>query len=237
MRYTETMNATIYLAEDEIDILRTVAAFLTSEGYRVETFENGQALLDRFVISPCDLVITDVNMPLLNGFELTQALRQRSAVPIIVLTARDTDLDYATGINLGSDDYFTKPFSAIALVMRVKALLRRVDWDSSSSKSSEKDVLEWADVTLDPKTLVVRSVKGSLDLTPMEYQVLKYLLEHADSAISRNELLDRVWGYTTEVETRACDDTVRRLRKKLEGTRLGIETVWGFGFKLAERPQ
>lgn len=222
----------IYLAEDETAIRETIISFLSSEGYQVIGFENGDALYNQFIKQSCDLVILDVNMPGNNGFEITKKIRQNSIVPILLLTARDSDLDYATGINLGSDDYFTKPFSAIALVMRVKALLRRVEMDQKSNDSNPKEIDQNGDLSINRKTLEVKINDLTIDLTPMEYQVLCYFFDHKEKAISRDELLNNVWGYSKEVETRACDDTIRRLRKKLELSQVQIETIWGFGFKL-----
>jgi len=222
----------IYLAEDETAIRETIISFLSSEGYQVIGFENGDALYDQFIKQSCDLVILDVNMPGNNGFEITKKIRQNSIVPILLLTARDSDLDYATGINLGSDDYFTKPFSAIALVMRVKALLRRVEMDQKSNDSTPKEIEYNGDLSINRKTLEVKINDQTIDLTPMEYQVLCYFFDNKEKAISRDELLNNVWGYSKEVETRACDDTIRRLRKKLEHSQVQIETIWGFGFKL-----
>jgi len=222
----------IYLAEDETAIRETIISFLSSEGYQVIGFENGDALYNQFIKQSCDLVILDVNMPGNNGFEITKKIRQNSIVPILLLTARDSDLDYATGINLGSYDYFTKPFSAIALVMRVKALLRRVEMDQKSNDSNPKEIDQNGDLSINRKTLEVKINDQTIDLTPMEYQVLCYFFDHKEKAISRDELLNNVWGYSKEVETRACDDTIRRLRKKLELSQVQIETIWGFGFKL-----
>lgn len=224
---------TIYIAEDEQAIRETIMSFLNSEGYHVLGFDNGDSLYDSFSKNPSDLVILDVNMPGSNGFEITKKIRQISTVPILLLTARDSDLDYATGINLGSDDYFTKPFSAIALVMRVKALLRRVEMDQKSNSSIDNSQIE--DLSINRKTLEVRINQTLIELTPMEYQVLCYFFDHPEKAISRDELLNNVWGYQKEVETRACDDTIRRLRKKIENSQVQIDTVWGFGFKLGKK--
>jgi len=224
---------TIYIAEDEQAIRETIISFLNSEGYNVLGFDNGDSLFETFSKQKSDLVILDVNMPGSNGFEITKKIRQISTVPILLLTARDSDLDYATGINLGSDDYFTKPFSAIALVMRVKALLRRVEMDQKSNDSKDNDQIE--DLTINRKTLEVKINQQLIELTPMEYQVLCYFFDHPEQAISRDELLNNVWGYQKEVETRACDDTIRRLRKKIESSHVQIETVWGFGFKIGKK--
>ncbi len=228
------MNELIYIAEDEDNIRETVKTFLESEGYQVRDFSTGDALFDAFTGKPSDLVILDVLMPGSTGFEITKKLRAISTVPIIILTARDSDLDYATGINLGSDDYFTKPFSAIALVMRVKAMLRRVRLDQETVRTAPPEELTLGALRINRKTMEVHSADQPLDLTPTEYGLLVFLINNQDRAVSRAELLDEVWGYSEEIETRACDDTVRRLRKKLVGTRVKIENIWGFGFRIME---
>lgn len=228
------MNELIYIAEDEDNIRETVKTFLESEGYQVKDYSTGDALFEEFQSMPCDLVILDVLMPGSTGFEITKKLRAASTVPIIILTARDSDLDYATGINLGSDDYFTKPFSAISLVMRVKAMLRRVRLDQENSKTLSDEKLSFSDILINRKTMEVKSGGRILELTPTEYALLVFLIENQDRAVSRSELLDVVWGYSEEVETRACDDTVRRLRKKLLSSHLKIENIWGFGFRVME---
>lgn len=228
------MNEKIYMAEDEEKIRETVKAFLDSEGYEVSAFPNGDLLFEKFLESPCDLVILDVLMPGSTGFQITKKIREISTVPIIILTARDSDIDYATGINLGSDDYFTKPFSAISLVMRVKAMLRRVKLDRQNVDIPEETELVFGDIRINRKTMKVSAGGQEIDLTPSEYNLIVYLIENRDRAVSRDELLDRIWGYGKDIETRACDDTVRRLRKKLSGSSVKVETVWGFGFTLKE---
>lgn len=228
------MNEMIYIAEDEDNIRETVKTFLESEGYQVRDYSTGDALFEEFAERPCDLVILDVLMPGSSGFEITKRIRAMSTVPIIILTARDSDMDYATGINLGSDDYFTKPFSAISLVMRVKAMLRRVRMDQENVQTGIQEELSLGDVSINRRIMEVRSGERILDLTPTEYSLLTFLMENQDRAVSRTELLDVIWGYTADIETRACDDTVRRLRKKLTASRLKIENIWGFGFRVME---
>jgi DNA-binding response OmpR family regulator len=233
-RRNAAMRKDIYIADDEQNIRDVIKSFLESEGYRVTAFESGDKLFAAFKEKPCDLVILDVMMPGTNGFTICSELREISTVPIIMLTARDSDIDYATGINLGSDDYFTKPFSALSLVMRVKAIFRRIEFDKGQDNSLPH-VLTYADVqiNLNHKTALLGG--ALLELTPNEYSLLCYLIENKDRAISRDELLSKIWGYSSEVETRAADDTVRRLRRKLSGSRTVIDTVWGFGFRLKER--
>jgi len=228
------MHELIYIADDEKNIREVVKSFLESEGYLVSAFEDGDKLLVAFQEKPCDLVILDIMMPGSNGFDICSDLRKISSVPIIMLTARDTDIDYATGINLGSDDYFTKPFSAISLVMRVKAIFRRIEMDKQGNNHSSS-ILTFADLSINQNSKTVLLDSAPLELTPNEYNLLCYLMENKDKAISRDELLNKIWGYNTEVETRAADDTVRRLRKKLSGSRTIVDTVWGFGFRLKEQ--
>ncbi len=225
----------IYVTDDEQSIRDVVKSFLESEGYLVKTFADGDAFLAAFKEKPCDLVILDIMMPGKNGFTVCSELRKTSTVPIIMLTARDSDMDYATGINLGSDDYFTKPFSAISLVMRIKSIFRRIEFDKTTYNNSAQKTLNYADLVVDlnNKSVILGGIP--CQLTPNEYNLLCYLLKNKGRAISRKELLSKVWGYNCEVETRAADDTVRRLRKKLSAGRTVIETIWGFGFCLKER--
>lgn len=227
---------TIYIADDETNIREAIKTFLESDGYAVTAFENGDLLLERFKLVPCDLVILDVMMPGSGGFTVCSDLRKLSTVPIIMLTARDSDLDYATGLSLGSDDYFTKPFSAISLVMRVKSIFRRIEFEKQNAGYSEDArSISFGDVTIDAKSKSVFVKDGEVTLTPNEFGLLKYLVEHGDQAVSRDELLESIWGFKTEIETRATDDTVCRLRKKLDGSNVAIEAVWGFGFRLKVR--
>ncbi len=226
----------IYIADDEANIREAIKTFLESDGYLVSTFENGDLMLECFKRTPADLVILDVMMPGSNGFIICSEIRKISTVPIIMLTARDSDLDYATGLSLGSDDYFTKPFSAMALVMRVKAIFRRIEFEKQGRvQTADARQLEFGDIVIDSKSKFVTAGGQELLLTPNEFDLLSYLVEHNDQAVSRDELLKNIWGYNTEIETRATDDTVRRLRKKLESSQVAIETVWGFGFRLKVR--
>ncbi len=229
------MNELVYIADDEVNIRDVVKSFLESEGYRVAAFKDGDQLLAAYREEPCDLIILDIMMPGSSGFDVCREIRKTSTVPIIMLTARDSDFDYATGINLGSDDYFTKPFSAMSLVMRVKAILRRVEYERAGSAKVNESLLIFADLELNRQSKKVLLAGRAVELTPNEYNLLTYLLENSDRAVSREELLNNIWGYTCEVETRAADDTVRRLRKKLTDGEVVIETVWGFGFRLKEK--
>ena len=226
------MQKLIYAADDEPNIRNLVKSFLEREGYIVHVFETGDTLLEAFATKPSDLVILDIMMPGSDGFTVCAKLRQHSNVPIIMLTARDSDADYIAGITIGSDDYFTKPFSPMALTMRVKAIFRRIEMEKLPA--TEDKILSFASIIISTEAKTVISQDRKLELTPNEFALLAYLMEHQERAVSREELLDKLWGYDIAVETRVADDTVKRLRKKLVDTKLQIDTVWGYGFRLRE---
>lgn len=223
----------IYIADDDDNIRNLIKSFLIKDGYDVEAFSDGEKLLTQFQTKEADLVILDVMMPGRDGFQIADVIRHSSKVPIIMLTARDTDTDFVMGISLGADDYITKPFSPMILVMKVKAMLRRVEIDSKEDSS----FIEFEDIRIDSGKKMVYLKDEAVDLAPNEYALLKYLIENKDRAVSREELLDKVWGYSTIVETRVTDDTLKRLRKKIIYSDVNIETVWGFGFRLKKKEQ
>lgn len=226
------MSKLIYAADDELNIRQLIQSFLEEEGYEVETFETGDALLEKFKQKPSDLVILDVMMPGTDGLSICNTIRKFSSVPILILTARDTTADYVTGITLGCDDYFTKPFSPVMLTMRVKAMFRRVELDKAIPYDEK---LEYGDIEIMPKQKVAKCKGADLKLTITELNVLQYLMGKNGNAVSRDELLEKIWGYTSEVETRVTDDNIKRIRKKMnqQGSNVEIVTVWGYGFKLA----
>lgn len=220
----------IYVADDEADIRQLIQSFLSAEGYEVACFASGDALLEAFEAQPADLLVLDIMMPGMDGLSLCAAIRKRSDVPIILLTARGTDADLITGFTMGCDDYFTKPFSMVKLTLRVKAIFSRMADEQGSEALSFGDLVLYAS-----KRTAYRN-EQELKLTNTEFSLLKYLMENQDKVVSREELLNLVWGYDNFVETRATDDIVKRLRKKLSAasSAVVIETVWGIGFRLRE---
>lgn len=228
------MNKTIYLAEDETTIRVAITAFLEKEGYIVQAFENGDLLFDAFNVEASDLVILDVMMPGSSGLVICTKIRAASNVPIIILTARGSDEDYTTGISLGADDYLTKPFSPVKLVMRVKALFRRLEMETPSTTAAISNEHTYADLTVNADTMKVICSGKELKLTNTELKFLLHLIKNQHKAISRDELLLEIWEHEYAVETRVTDDTVKRLRKKLTAanSQTLIETVWGFGFRI-----
>lgn len=228
------MNQRIYIVDDEKNIRNVLEKHLKNYGYEVETFENGDAMLEAFNNSEPDLIVLDIMMPGTNGLECCEELRKKSSVPIILLTARDSELDYIQGITIGSDDYLTKPFSPTFLLMKIKALLRRVEMNKQNPQES-KDY-HYLDIEYKSKQNIIYCNNEKLDLTQTEYRLLLYMLENPDKVFSREELLEKVWGYEVDVETRVTDETVRRLRRKLinANSSVCIKTVWGFGYQLSE---
>lgn len=231
------MEKFIYIADDDDNIRNLLKSFLERESYIVTAFPTGDDLLKKFITDPCDLIILDVMMPGRDGFFILSEIRKISNVPIIMLTARDSDADYIEGLNLGSDDYFTKPFSPIKLVTKVKSVFRRLEDSASESAlpASSDDELVYSDIRINRKAKTATLKEDNLPLTPNEFALLSYLIVNRDRAIPRAELLDKIWGYETEIETRVADDTVKRLRKKLTDSDAKITTVWGYGFRLTEK--
>lgn len=225
------MAQSIYIADDEKNIRELIYSFLSSEGYIVTAFENGDDLLAKFIENPCDMVILDIMMDGTDGLSICSQLRKKYNVPIIIVSARDSELDRITGISIGSDDYLVKPFSPLELVARVKAIFRRIAFDRELKKIS---TLNYGSICLNLNTREAFSDGKPLDLTPTEFAFMVYLFENYERALSREELLKNVWKFDFEVDTRAIDDVLKRLRKKLLFSNVKIESVWGFGFKLAQ---
>ncbi len=227
------MKEKIYIADDDKDILRLIEIFLKNEGYDIKSFNSGDELFDCFEESESDLVILDIMMPGSSGLEICEKLREISSVPIILLTAKDTDADYVAGISLGSDDYITKPFNPMILGMKVKALLRRVNM----MKDKEDGDVKCFDLIYknDKHSIFVDDME--LELTKTEFNCLLYMMKNFSKAISRDKLLEDVWGFDNFVETRVTDETIRKIRKKLKelNSKTVIKNKWGYGYILEER--
>lgn len=230
------MNKTIYIADDEQNIRELISSFLQSEGFTAVTFCSGDDLLAAFLARPADMVILDIMMPGTDGLSLCTRIRQKSNVPIIIVSARDSEIDRITGITLGSDDYLTKPFSPMELVARVKALFRRLNL---SKTSIELEIVSMGNIQININTREAECEKMIIDLTPTELALMIYLIQNKERAVSREELLKNVWKFDFEVDTRAADDVIKRLRKKLitAGSSVKIQSVWGFGFKMGLRDE
>lgn len=218
----------ILVVDDEPNIVDLVTMYLEREGYRVESATDGaQALKQIQELEPA-LVVLDLMLPEMDGFEVCRQTRLNSDVPIIMLTARDDDVDKIVGLELGADDYLTKPFNARELVARVKAILRRAD---RSPRPSEKP-LHLADLTIDPARREVTVGGEQIDLRAKEFDLLQAFGENKGIVLSRDKLLNLAWGYDFYGQTRTVDVHVAHLRKRIKGSQVQIETVTGVGYKL-----
>lgn len=221
----------IYIADDEKNIRELIATFLRNDNFDVVDFENGDELLAKFIEDPSDMVILDIMMPGTDGLTLCTKLREIGNVPIIIVSARDSEIDRITGITLGSDDYLTKPFSPMELVARVKSIFRRLE---RTDVKREVNILSMGnlEINLDARSAKIKNIP--FEMTPTEFALMSYLMEHKQSAVSREELLKNVWKFDFDVDTRATDDVIKRLRKKLTNAHCNVKIapVWGFGFKL-----
>lgn len=230
------MSHSIYIADDERNIRDLIKSFLESDGYEVSAFETGDELKAAFDEKPADLVILDIMMPGTDGLTVCKQLREESGVPIIILTAKDSEYDYVHGITIGSDDYLTKPFRPTALLMRVRSLLRRMDMNEKNdhtSKASEEDI-SIGDLTFSSSRNEILCSGKPIKLTRTELKMLSYMMKNPDKAYSRDELLEAIWGFDTKVETRVTDETLRRIRKQLSAceSNVSVKTMWGFGYRI-----
>ncbi len=221
----------ILVVDDEENIRDLVTLYLEKEGFAVEGLGSGKDAVARFSQSPPALVILDVMMPGMDGFEVCRELRRHHDVPILMLTARNEDVDKIVGLELGADDYMTKPFNPRELVARVKAILRR-----SESGRRVQNAVSVANLAVDKARREVRVDDTMLSLRTKEFDLLVAFVENPGIALTRDQLLESVWGYDYAGETRTVDVHVQHLRSKLTGAKVQIETLRGVGYKLIETP-
>jgi DNA-binding response OmpR family regulator len=222
---------TVLVVDDEPIVREVVVRYLEREGFRTLEAGDGDAARDALARSSPDLVVLDVMLPGTDGLELCSWIRSTSQLPVIMLTARGEEADRIVGLELGADDYVTKPFSPRELAARVKSVLRRAE---HSEESTER--LEFGDVELERTTREVRKAGVKLRLTVKEFDLLWFLASHPRRVFSRDQLMASVWGYTTALDTGTVTVHVRRLREKVEDDPSApryLETVWGIGYRLA----
>jgi two-component system response regulator VicR len=206
----------VLIIEDEKNISDIVKLNLTKEGFNVNTAFDGQEGLEKALGTDPDLVLLDVMLPTLDGFEVCKKIREKSDVPIIMLSAKEEEVDKVLGLELGADDYITKPFGLRELIARIKANIRRTVMVGDSSQTPSSNTTDYGNLTIDGDRYEVRKNEAPLDLTLREFELLRYLAEHEDKVFSREQLLEDVWGYEYYGDIRTVDVTVRRLREKLE---------------------
>lgn len=235
MRHDTTYK--ILIADDEEDIVDIISIYLESEGYEVITASDGFETLEKAEYESPHLIILDIMMPKLDGFEVCRRIRAEMPTPILILTARRTeDVDKVIGLELGADDYMIKPFDSRELVARVKALLRRT-YREDYQVRSPTETIKFKDLIIDIQRRQVNIRGKILQLTVKEFDLLYFLASHPGRVYSRNQLLDEVWGRDFIVGQRTVDVHIRRLREQIESNAAEpeyIQTVWGIGYKFAE---
>ena len=220
---------TVLVVEDEASISSFISLYLKNSGYEVRSASTGAEAIQQLQAAPVSLILLDLMLPDVDGIDLARRLRQRWDVPILMLTARDEDVDKIIGLEVGADDYMTKPFNPRELVARVKAILRR---SAPERREREEKVMRHGQLVIDAGRREVRVGTEEVQLAPKEFDLLWELLDHKGLVLTRDQLLERVWGYTFAGDTRTVDVHVRQLRRKL-GEASPIVTVWGVGYKVA----
>jgi len=220
---------TILLVDDEPHIIELARLYLQQEGFQITSAADGIQALAEVERSAPDLIVLDLMLPRLDGWEVCRRIRATSDLPILMLTARDDDIDKIVGLELGADDYLTKPFNPRELVARVKAILRRT---GSRQAAHDAKPLRVGNLMIDPSRRVVTVDDRPVNLRAKEFDLLLALVENREIVLSREKLLDLVWGFDFYGQTRTVDVHVAHLRHKLAGMTPQIETVWGVGYKL-----
>jgi DNA-binding response OmpR family regulator len=224
---------TILVVEDEPSIASFVSLYLKNAGYDVRAVSTGAAALAQVSAESPALIILDLMLPDVDGIEVCRRIRKTSDVPILMLTARDEDVDKIIGLEVGADDYLTKPFNPRELIARIKSILRR---STPARRDFESPFLEHGGLRIDSGRREVTVGGGEVQLAPKEFDLLWELLDHRGLVLTRDQLLERVWGYTFAGDTRTVDVHVGQLRRKL-GEACPIVTVWGVGYKVAPEPK
>ncbi|HEY3106038.1 MAG TPA: response regulator transcription factor [Gaiellaceae bacterium] len=226
-------NHSILVVEDEPSIASFIAMYLKRAGFSVRVATTGTGAIEQASADAPSLIVLDLMLPDLDGIDVCRRIRQRSDVPILMLTARDDDVDKIIGLEVGADDYMTKPFNTGELVARVKSILRRAN---PERRELESAYLEHGPLRIDAgrREVIVRGEE--IQLAPKEFDLLWELLDHRGLVLTRDQLLERVWGYTFAGDTRTVDVHVRQVRRKL-GDASPIVTVWGVGYKVSAEPK
>ncbi|MCL4545708.1 MAG: response regulator transcription factor [Chloroflexi bacterium] len=225
----------ILVVEDEANIARILTMYLEREGYRVVVARDGEQGLEQFHLEHPDLIILDLLLPKLDGLEVCRRIRRQSFVPLLMLTAKKDETDKIVGLELGADDYMTKPFSPREMVTRVRAILRRAR--QTSAPPASEGVMEFGELRIDAPKRSVRVGNRSVLLTAKEFDLLHVLASSPGKVFSRDALLNQVWGYDYYGDARTVDVHIGTLRKKLEpqpSSPRWVKTVWGVGYKFDE---
>ncbi|MED1468504.1 response regulator transcription factor [Bacillus salipaludis] len=222
----------IFVVDDEKNIRDILQKYIENEGYKLTLFSDGRFVHEEMLRLKPDLLIIDIMMPHVDGLELCKKIRKQSEIPIIFISARDSEFDRILGLELGGDDYLTKPFSPRELMVRIKNIFKRMERTSGSGQV----ILEVRDVMIDTEKRYVAKDVQEIKLTTKEYELLVFLALNKGKPYTRDELLQFVWGYEFAGDGRLIDDLVKRIRKKLKmhQSRVELSTIWGYGYRLDE---
>jgi two-component system alkaline phosphatase synthesis response regulator PhoP len=225
------MKKKILIIEDEQDLIKGLKLNLSDEGFDVDWAVNGTEGLRKATEETHDLIILDIMLPEMNGLEVCRKLRQKNiGIPVIMLTAKGEEIDKVVGLEIGADDYLTKPFSIRELIARIKARLRHAE----SERKSVPEQYSFGDIEIDFPRYKIKRKGKELDLTSLELDILKYFIAHSGEVVSRNDLLDKIWGYDNYPTTRTIDNHILKLRKKIEDDPSHpryIISVYGSGYR------
>ncbi len=220
----------ILVVDDDSSVTEFVGYALSREGYDADIVDNGEDALALAAEKTYDLFVLDIMLPGMDGYELCRRLRSKTAAPVLFLSARDTELDKVVGLEIGGDDYLSKPFGVRELIARIRALLRR----GSGELANASNAISAGGITLDEDAHIARGDDGEIELTPREFELLAALMRHAGKVVSRDELLHDAWGWEFLTETKTVDTHVKRLRDKISSAGLDpavVETVRGYGYR------
>lgn len=224
------MNKRIFVIDDDENIRELISLYLEKEGYAVDQFESGEKGIEAVKIGAPDLVMLDIMMPGMDGYDTLKEIRKIGKTPVIMVTAKDETFDKVLGLELGADDYIVKPFEPKEMTARVKAVIRRFQ---SSDATSTDGIVSVPNLVINMSDYNVTYFGNVLELPPKEIELLNYLVSNPNRVFTREQLLDRIWGYDFFGETRTVDVHIKRLREKFDRDQNGweIKTVWGVGYK------
>ncbi|MBE5934304.1 MAG: response regulator transcription factor [Lachnospiraceae bacterium] len=226
----------ILIVDDDANIAELISLYLTKECYDTTIVEDGQEALDAFNNQSFNLILLDIMLPGIDGYEVCREIRKTSQIPIIMLSAKGEIFDKVLGLELGADDYIIKPFDSKELVARVKAVLRRFSNNASTTDTTKKtdstNVVSYPDLTINLSDYTVQYKKKNIDMPPKELELFYFLASHPNQVFTREQLLEHIWGYDYIGDTRTVDVHIKRLREKIKDHELwSLSTVWGIGYK------
>ena len=225
----------VCICDDDKNISELIKMYLENDNFEAETFDTAEKLLNAVKKKEPNIITLDIMLPGMDGFEALTKIREKSEVPVILVSAKDQEVDKVRGFNDGSDDYIVKPFMPLELVARVKNVLRRSERGQVKKVEKPKKILEYSNVTIDTGAMKVIINKKEVSFTNIEYKFLVYMFEKQKEAVTKKDILADVWGYE-EDDNRVIDDLLKRLRKKLDENKakISIDTIWGVGYRLSD---